>query len=188
MTRAALTELPFTPRMGTFHPDYRLPVTQRATLTDYIDSGYDRGHMTPSGDAADPAEQQDTFLLSNVVPQTPALNRHAWEHIERQVREIAAHYGDAYVVTGPVFDNATVRTIGPDHIWVPDETWKAVYVPDVGAAVWLCTNTATPSCRTISVLALIARVGVDPFPGLGIMAKLSIAPLVTSRRHYLPPS
>lgn len=66
VTRAALAELPFTPRMGAFNPDYRLPAAQRSTLADYIGSGYDRGHMTPSGDAADPSLQEDTFLLSGV--------------------------------------------------------------------------------------------------------------------------
>lgn len=118
-----------------------------------------------------------------MVPQTPALNRHAWEHVERQVRAIVARYGDAYVVTGPAFETAAVKTIGPDQVWVPDETWKAVYVPDVGAMVWVCTNTAAPACRTISVLALVALVGVDPFPGIGVIAKVIAAPLAGGKRH-----
>lgn len=180
LTAAAVSELPNLPRMGEFVPDLRLPLARRAELTDWYHSGYDRGHMTPSGDMPDPAEQQETFLLSNVVPQTAALNRHAWEHIEAHVRALAARYGSVYVVTGPAFEQAAVATIGPDRVWIPDEIWKAVFVPGHGAAAWICTNDSAPACRVTSVSLVAALVGIDPFPGLAADVKAVIAPL-TSR-------
>ncbi|MBS1058176.1 DNA/RNA non-specific endonuclease, partial [Gluconobacter kondonii] len=68
-----------TARKGTFSVDIRLPGSMQATLSDYRRSGYDRGHMPPSGDEPDAASQDQSFLLSNIVPQTAALNRGAWE-------------------------------------------------------------------------------------------------------------
>ena len=62
-------------RQGTFHEDERLSPDDRASLTDYERSGYDRGHMAPSGDMPDLDAQQQSFSLANVVPQTAALNR-----------------------------------------------------------------------------------------------------------------
>lgn len=66
-----------TARTGHFIPDRRLPSSMQAMLSDYHGSGYDRGHMTPSGDEPDTSSQNQSFLLSNIVPQTAALNRGA---------------------------------------------------------------------------------------------------------------
>jgi endonuclease G len=89
------------PREGRFHADERLSLDDRAELSDYTRSGYDRGHMTPSGDMPDANAQQQSFSLANVVPQTAALNRNVWEGIESAVRHLADRQGGLYVVTGP---------------------------------------------------------------------------------------
>jgi len=115
-------------RHNDFHSDARLGAAG-ATLGDYRHSGYQRGHMTPSGDAADPAAQDATYALSNVVPQTAALNEGVWEGIESAVRGLARRDGEIYVVTGPIFRDRPPATIGPDGVWVPTGTWKAVYDP-----------------------------------------------------------
>ena len=80
----------------------------------YRRSGYDRGHMTPSGDMPDEHAQQQTFSLANMVPQTAALNRGVWEGIESAVRDLAVRQGELYVVTGPVFAGQELKSIGPD--------------------------------------------------------------------------
>lgn len=183
LTREAVSQLPYMPRLGEFQPDARLPPDRRTELWDFTHSGYDRGHMTPSGDMPDPSQQQETFLLSNVVPQTEALNRHRWEHLEARVRAIASRFGEVYVVTGPAFEEASVRSIGPDRVWVPDETWKAIYVPGVGSVVTICANTSAPSCREMSVASLMELVGVDPFPGVGALTKSTIVPLAGGRHR-----
>ena len=39
-------------------------------ILDYRNSGYDRGHMVPSGDMPDYQSQIQTFTSSNIIPQT----------------------------------------------------------------------------------------------------------------------
>ena len=140
-----------TPRQGEFHPDDRLPLADQAQLADYRRSGYDRGHMTPSGDMPDEQAQQQSFSLANMVPQTPKLNRGIWAKIETVVRARATSSGELYVVTGPAFQGGNLSAIGPDGVLVPTSTWKAVYDPQSGAGADVCTSTATAACEVISV-------------------------------------
>lgn len=165
-------------RHGSFQPDTRLPATMQALSTDYARSHYDRGHMTPSGDAAGNAAQVQSFLLSNIVPQTPELNRGPWEGVESAVRGWARAEGEIFVVTGPGYDpdQFQFRTIGPRHIPVPTVTWKAVYDPAAnGTGAYVCLNTAQPSCRITSVAMLIRLVNIDPFPALPASLKDHVA-------------
>lgn len=148
-----------------FHADGRLPAGDGAVLSDYRRSGFDRGHMVPSGDAATIQAQEQTFTLANVVPQTAALNEGIWTGVEMAVRHLAQRDGAVYVVTGPAFHDST-RGIGHD-VLVPSSTWKAVYDPtSAGAGVYVCKNNDTPTCTIVSVAALIHAVGIDPFPSL----------------------
>lgn len=171
-TAASLAAARATPRQGQFHPDDRLPPTDQAQLADYRRSGYDRGHMTPSGDMADETAQQQSFSLANVVPQTAALNRGIWVGIETAVRRLAMREGELYLVTGPAFQGGQLQSIGPSGVLVPSVTWKAVYDPRAGGAgAYVCENTATPACEVVSVAALTRVVGIDPFPSLPAAVK-----------------
>ncbi len=178
LTAADLAAARDTPRAGAFHPDSRLPYDDQAQLGDYRRSGYDRGHMTPSGDMPNAAAQAQSFSLANVVPQTAALNRGVWEGVETAVRDLAVRVGDVFVVTGPAFLGSELQAIGTG-VLVPTSTWKAVYDPHAGGTgVYVCQNTAQPRCAVVSVAALISVVGIDPFPGLpaGIKATAMTLP------------
>ena len=154
-------------REGEFHADDQLPPADQGQLDDYLRSGFDRGHMTPSGDMPDEAAQQQTFSLANMVPQTAELNRGIWEGVESAVRHMAAREGELYLVTGPAFVGERIRSVGPDGVLVPSSTWKAVYDPRAGGAgVYVCKNTTTPTCDIVSVAVLTQAVGIDPFPAL----------------------
>lgn len=126
--------------------------------------------MTPSADAGNEEIQEQTFTLSNVVPQTAALNEGIWTGVEMAVRAMALREGGIYVVTGPDFTGSS-RAIG-QNVLVPTATWKAVYDPIRNeAGAYLCQNTDSPTCQTLSVAALAGRIGIDPFPGVGEAVK-----------------
>jgi endonuclease G len=160
------------PRQGSFHPEERLPQEERARLADYRKSGYDRGHLAPSGDMPDPVSMEESFSLANMVPQVPELNRGLWERIETAVRELAIKDGDLYVVTGPVFRGATLQRIN-DRVLVPSDVYKAVYDVRTGqAAAYLAPNAApSDQWQTVSIADLQTISGIDVFPGLPGAAK-----------------
>lgn len=58
--------------------------------SEYTKSGYDRGHLAPSADFVWNQDANNmTFVMSNMVPQLPGLNRDAWKRLEDQVRKWA---------------------------------------------------------------------------------------------------
>lgn len=98
-----------------------------ATDSDYKKSGYDRGHLLPSADRDDSATENDaTFLLSNISPQRPALNRGVWKNLEEFVRQVAAKYDSVWVVTGSQGDLSD--RIGKNRVVVPDYYYKTLLI------------------------------------------------------------
>ncbi len=188
LTASSIDAARDTPRQGTFHPDDRLPPADQAQLDDYRRSGFDRGHMSPSGDMPDAGSMQQSFSLANMVPQAAVLNRGLWAGIESMMRTLATREGELYLVTGPAFQGRQLKSIGPNGVLVPSATWKAVYDPRVGgAAVYVCRNVQRPSCSTVSVANLVSVVGIDPFPGLPAAVKqtamtLPVPKSITRRR------
>ncbi len=158
-------------RRGAFHAEPGLPADERARLSDYERSGYDRGHMAPSEDMPDPQAQYESFSLANVVPQDPHLNRHLWAGIERLVRGLARERGELHVVTGPVFRGETLEALN-GRVLVPTGVFKAVYDPGRGqAAAYLAPNAAGGEWRLVSLSELQGTTGIDLFPGLPAAAK-----------------
>lgn len=155
------------PRVDGFFPEAALPASDRAELSHYRSSGYDRGHMAPSADMSTDKAQAESFSLANMVPQTAGLNRRLWADIEATTRGLALSYGEVYVVTGPAFVGATLKRIG-GRVMVPSATWKAVYVPRAGAAgVWWAENTQEGrKYEVISLAELARRVSIDAFPAV----------------------
>jgi len=77
-----------------FRPDYQLPTRCRSYPKDYSKTGYDRGHLAPNAIFDyDRKTQKETFLMSNIAPQKPKLNRKLWNKIEKFVRLQARKYG-----------------------------------------------------------------------------------------------
>ncbi|WP_051292316.1 DNA/RNA non-specific endonuclease [Acetobacter nitrogenifigens] len=151
---------------GHFHDDMRLPRSVRSTRSAYKRSGWSMGHMAPSGDATTRSGREETFALSNIVPQAIVLNSGHWNEIERNVRRIVKRDGEAYVVTGPAF-REPLGVVGADRVRIPSSIWKAVYVPGRHAvSVIVCRNVGPYGCDAVGLDALARVVGVTPFPGL----------------------
>lgn len=164
LTAAAVDAARTLPRDSEFYEEDRLPAADRARLADFARSGWDRGHLSPSGDFADKASQAESFSLANIVPQNSVSNRRTWSHIETSTRRLARQYGAIQVVTGPVFSRQSATLNG--RVRIPDFLWKAIYVPGVGAAAYVVRNGATPAYSAISIEELAHFAGVDPFPAL----------------------
>lgn len=183
LTNAAIDGARDTPRRNAFHPEDALPRGGRAELSDYARSGYDRGHMAPSGDMPDAEAQQQSFSLANVVPQAPQLNRRLWERIESAVREDVEANGPLYIVTGPVFQGSDLQSLN-GRVLVPTSTFKAIYDPaEGGAGAYVCTNTNQPACQTVSIAELAGLTGIDPFPAVPASVKATTMRLPPPRSH-----
>ncbi len=145
------------PRNDTFRADPAVaPDWYRVQSTDYFASGFDRGHMTPNADRDNPASiplNQETFLMSNMVPQAPNNNQGPWADLENFLRTLLPA-NEVYIIAGPAGvggsgDNGAANTIANGHVTVPAYTWKVAIVLPLGDNDVSRVNAAT---RTIAVI------------------------------------
>ena len=125
-----------------FQPDDELPPGFNKVVTGaYSRCGFDRGHMCPAGDrTADMESLKATFVMTNVVPQSAANNRHGWERFESHCRDLVNQGKELYIVAGPygrggVGENGPADAIAGGKVTVPAKTWKVVLVLNRGGAV-----------------------------------------------------
>lgn len=130
--RIASTWIGSAGRNDSFRPDTTLPAGwYRVDDTDYSGSGYDRGHMCPSGDRTNTVtDNEATFLMTNMIPQLPANNQGPWAQFENYSREIVGQGNEVYVFAGVV---GNIGTIAGGKIVVPATTWKVILVLPVGS-------------------------------------------------------
>lgn len=139
---------------GDFAPDTSLPQGwYQVQPNDYSGSNYDRGHMCPSGDRTISSEiNNQTFLMSNIVPQLAANNQGPWADLENYCRTLASQGNELYIISGP---NGNIGTIGANQdpakrIVVPESTWKVVLVLPNGT-----NDLARASSRATRVFGVI---------------------------------
>jgi endonuclease G len=117
-------------RLDNFREDMRIPEIFRATLDDYENSGFDRGHLINSADRkGSKIINSETFLLSNMSPQKPEFNRAIWLELEKAVRILAAkdEFAEVYTICGPLFAiGDPIEVIGDNGVVVPDAYFKSV--------------------------------------------------------------
>ena len=120
------TDGPYSRKGIKFAEDEDVPVP-RATNMDYVNSGYDRGHICPSGDNKWSEEAQlQSFLYTNCCPQLHNLNAGDWNELEGKCRKWAQQYGGVYIVSGPLLLNKKHKTIGKNKVVVPEAFFKVV--------------------------------------------------------------
>jgi len=137
-----------TARQDDFRPDDTFPANiPQASLADFVGSGYDRGHMCPSADRTlTVAANQQTFYLTNMVPQAANNNRGPWVGLEDEARTIVGTGKELFIISGGVF-SASSNTIGSGVV-VPDKTFKVIVVLD---AVGQGPANVTANTRVIGV-------------------------------------
>lgn len=146
-----------TPRQDDFRADTTLPAGwYRVAATDYTGSGFDRGHHTPSADRTDTvASNSATFLMSNMMPQSPDNNQGPWESLESYCRSLVTSGNELYIVAGGSgsggtgSNGGTTTTVASGHVAVPSQTWKVIIVLPAGAND---VSRVTASTRTIAVV------------------------------------
>jgi endonuclease G len=93
------------PRPENFAADLR--TIARIDPAVYTGSGYDRGHLAPNYAIATRygrMAQEETFLMSNIIPQKHGLNAGLWKALEQKIAtNYPARFGEVWVIAGPVF-------------------------------------------------------------------------------------
>ncbi len=129
-------EPPHVKRPSDFKVDNR--TLARVTQQAYTNSGYDRGHMAPNHAIVSlygKASQADTFLMSNITPQRPNLNRKIWQRLEAAEMDQMTHLGGKIAVfTGPIFGKTPQRL--PSGIQIPEAFFK-IYATKKGKEIHL---------------------------------------------------
>jgi endonuclease G len=116
-----------------FQPDQTLPSGfRRIAYYDYSGSGYDRGHMVPSADRfADPRLNEQTFLMTNIVPQAGDLNQFPWNKLESYSRGLARSGDTIYTIAGVYGEKERIR----GKVTAPTNCWKVIVVLSRGKTV-----------------------------------------------------
>ena len=142
------TWLGTTPRQDDYRADTTLPSGwYQVQAGDYSGSGYDRGHMCPSGDRTRTvAENSSTFLMTNMIPQAPDNNQITWANLESYCRTLANQGNEMYIISGGY---GVSGYIGSGQVALPTSTWKVIIVLPSGINDVQRVTTAT---RTIAVI------------------------------------
>ncbi|MEI6277343.1 MAG: DNA/RNA non-specific endonuclease [Prolixibacteraceae bacterium] len=144
--------------------------TGSANNSDYLKSGYDKGHLAPAGDMSwSSIAMAESFYFSNMSPQTPAFNRGIWNKLEAKVRDWAIEYDSLYIVVGGIFkDNQP--TIGTDKVSVPKSFYKVILKysrGDVKGIGFLIPNKGSDQplqSFACSINSIEALTGIDFYP------------------------
>lgn len=137
-------------RSSDFFQDTTLPAGFYQVLTtDYSGSGFDRGHMCPSGDrTVTAADNEATFLMSNMIPQAPDNNQGVWASFESECRTLAAAGNEVLILCGPSgFAGATIAS----GVAIAGFTWKIAVVVPAGSGTALSRITATTRVIAIKI-------------------------------------
>jgi endonuclease G len=145
-------------RVDTFRADPAVPPEwYRVQSTDYIASGFDRGHFAPNADRDNENRtpiNQETFLMTNMHPQAPDLNQGPWANMENDLRAIASAGNELYIImgvhgVGGAGSNGSAETIANGHVTVPNVVWKIALILPAGEDD---ISRVTCGARTIAVI------------------------------------
>ena len=116
-------------RSDDFREDDSLPKKcYQVDEKDYRGSGYDRGHLMPSGDRTkSKSANSSSFLMINMLPQNPSNNREVWRELEIYSRDLVDRGFTLHSFAG---GNGEIKRINKGKISVPKYTWKVILIED----------------------------------------------------------
>jgi endonuclease G len=132
-----------------------------AKSSDYVRSGFDRGHLVSAEDFAfDYRKQSLTFSYYNCFPQTKHLNRGPWKSWENTIRKESKRW-PLKIYTGGIYGNKRIN----NKVGVPDYCWKVVYNQKTGlilhALIFSNDNTGTVRRTTLGELRSIIKYPIE---------------------------
>jgi endonuclease G, mitochondrial len=160
-------------RSDNFRPDNFLPTDLQSYSGDYRGSGYDRGHLVPAGDMSfSSIAMSESFLYSNMAPQTPSFNRGIWRNLEALVREFTDQHDSLIIITGCIFKDTThfeEVTVGR-NVPVPEFYYKIVVdIERLSSIAFVIPNTKTENnleTYVYSIREVEKLTGIDFLTGL----------------------
>jgi endonuclease G len=123
-----------------FEPDYSLPKKCRSYPSDIYRTGYDHGHNCPNAVFNYNRKlQKETFLMSNIAPQAPQLNRYLWAKIEKFARYESFKYKTVGVITGTC---GSLGNLGKrrHYVNIPAYFYKIIFLPNGKIISFLAPN------------------------------------------------
>lgn len=156
-----------------FRKDRSVPSAPAASA--YDRTGYDRGHMVPNRAIVTrfgPEEQAKTFLMSNISPQRPALNRGPWREVEMRICDLwTAKYGELWVIVGAY--GSSGEKLNGTNVDVPEQFYMLIVGQDGDGIRLLCLLMdqgirygAFPVHNIVTLEELEKRTGFEFFPEL----------------------
>ena len=102
---------------------YADTINRAVNPSDYTGSGYDRGHLAPAANYKFSQKATDeTFVMTNMCPQTPELNRRNWLALEDYIRDLVELHDTLVVLTGTYGDAGKIKS----KVTIPEKNWKIV--------------------------------------------------------------
>ena len=125
------------PRSNAFAADQSLPDGKRSTPQDYAGNGYDQGHIANDAHQSwDPQVEYESFLMSNMSPQLPGLNRGIWKLLESATGAWGfSSQHTLIVLAGDIYNVAKDKKIGKNAVDVPYGFFKIVIDKNTGATL-----------------------------------------------------
>ena len=155
-------------RQDNFIPDALVPAQwYHVVTTDYTNTGFDRGHMCPSEDRTrTQADNDSVFFMTNMIPQSNALNSGQWSQLEGYCRTLSQAGDKVYIYSGTYGEGGTgvygyLTSFAGNKVTVPAKVWKVIMVLPAG------TDDLSRVTTSTRCIAVIMNNDLGPFSSWG---------------------
>ena len=120
--------------------------------TNYTNTGYDRGHLTPFADKSYTNNTAyESMSMCNIVPMTVIVNRKYWLQIENEVRKTCLRIDSLIVITGTVEAAANML----QSSGLSRKLYKLIYsLKEKKFTIWICNNSRLESDIDMRMISL----------------------------------
>jgi len=156
---------------GTYKEKFREDLmisTGSSSPKDYKDAGFVMGQLVPAEDMLfDMKACDETFFMSNIVPQKIGFNKFIWKNLEQLIREWAKEGNVLYIAAGPVLADGPFGTFGINKIAIPTRYYKVLLdlkgERAIGFLFRANASSGTLKSYTVSVDEIEKATGIDFF-------------------------